>query len=51
MFVNTLNIGIPYMKGATILEENRQSSQAVEGGLLRLDSPGSIASFKHLFEN
>lgn len=51
MFVNTLNIGIPYMKGATILEENRQSSQAVEGGLLRLNSPGSIASFKHLFEN
>lgn len=51
MFVNTLDIGIPYMQGATILEENRQSSKAIEGGLLRLDSPGSIASFKHLFEN
>lgn len=51
MFINTLNIGVPYMQGATILEENRQSNKAVQGGLLRLDSPGSIASFKHIFEN
>ena len=51
MFLNTLNIGIPYTKGATLLEENRQSYTAQEGGLLRLDSLGSIASFKHVFEN
>ena len=51
MFVNTLDISIPYTEGTAILEENRQSSKAVTDGLLRLDSPGSIASFKSLFEN
>lgn len=51
MFVNTLDISVPYMQGTTILEENRQSSKAITDGLLRLDSQSSIASFKYLFEN
>lgn len=51
MFVNTLDISVPYMQGTTILEENRQSGKAITDGLLRLDSQSSIASFKYLFEN
>lgn len=51
MFVNTLDIGIPYTQDTVILEENRQASRATESGVLRLNSQGNIASFKSLFEN
>lgn len=50
-FIDDLNIGIPYPSGVNILKENRQSYKATEGGLLRLDSLSSIASFKYIFEN
>lgn len=51
MFLGNLDIQVPYPKNTTILQENRQSTKAVEGGLLRLDSLGDIATFKRLFEN
>lgn len=51
MFLNEQDVGIPYTKGVTLLEENRQAYKANDGGLLRLDSPGNIASFKSIFEN
>lgn len=51
MFLNTIDIAIPYTKGVTLLEENRQAYKANNGGLLRLDSLGNIASFKSIFEN
>lgn len=51
MFLNTLDIRVPYMAGTTLLQENRKTSKASQDGLLRLDSLGSIASFKHIFEN
>lgn len=51
MFINTLDIEIPYAKGITILQENRQSYKSAEDGLLRLTSYGDIATFKSLFEN
>lgn len=51
MFINTLNLEIPYIKGSTILEENRSSHKALEGGVLKLDSLSNIATFKLLFEN
>lgn len=51
MFLNTLDIRVPYVAGTTLLQENRKASRASQDGLLRLDSLGSIASFKHIFEN
>lgn len=51
MFLNTLDIKVPYAPGTILLEENRGSIKAPEGGVLRLDSLGSVASFKYLFEN
>ena len=51
MFLNTLDISVPYVAGTTLLQENRKASRASQDGLLRLDSLGSIASFKHIFEN